>query len=147
MPLDNLKNLKQKIDANFHTLAAKYPFTPSLLRSIELLLADDPTQIKVKLWIEGCIDMIVELEKQLYYIENEKNTLSKNRLRFLKKYMKKHQNSLKDKFPQIETFLNAIDVLLKFQELSPLEKPWLKGVDKILIEIEKEFISLEYLKN
>ncbi len=145
MPLQKLRKLKQKINNNLNCLIIKCPFTQNLLNSIDILLQDNPTKIKVRLWIEGCIEMIVELEKHLHCIENQSNCVSKNRLIFLKKHILKHQVKLKEKFPQIKTLLKAIDALLNSPEVSPLARPWIKGVDKTLQQIEIEFISLEYL--
>ena len=145
MLLDNLKTLKEKIDSNLSLLDTKYPYARNLSRSLDILIQNNPNNTKAKMWIEGCIDMIVTIEKSLFFSNHKYNSRSKNRLLFLKKFITKHQNKLKDKFTQIDTFLNAINKLLSNEKFYPLKKPWIKGADKILIEIEKEFISLEYL--
>ncbi len=145
MPLDNLKTLKEKIDSNLPLLNAVCPYAKDLSRSLEILIRSNPNNKKAVMWIEGCIEIIINIEKQLFFIEHEENGRAKNRLIFLKKYVNRYQNRLARKFTQIDTFLAAIDFLLTEEELSPMTKSWLKGTDVILQQIEKEIFYTEYL--
>ncbi len=145
MPLDKLKILKEKIDSNLPLLNKTCPYANDLSRSLELLIHDNPNNTKAKMWIEGCIEMIANIEKQLFFIEHKDKCREKRRLIFLQKYISRYQNKLKDRFTQIDTFVDAIDFLLTKEELSPIARSWLKGVDIILQQIEKEIFYLEYL--
>ena len=145
MPLDNLKTLKEKIDSNLPLLNAVCPYANDLSRSLEILIRNNPNNKKAVMWIEGCIEIIINIEKQLFFIEHKENGRAKNRLLFLKKYVNRYQNRLTRKFTQIDTFLAAIDFLLTEEELSPMARSWLKGTDAILQQIEKEIFYAEYL--
>lgn len=109
-------------------------------------MKNNPTDEKAVIWIEGCIEMIVHIEKYLYLIKNGNECSSKSRLEFLKVYINKYRDELYKKFPLINTVRISIETLLCNSEFTPLIKPWIKGLENYLGEIEKEIFYREYLK-
>jgi len=140
--LNNLKKLKQRIKTNQKELEQIHPHTQSVLETITMLIQKRASDDMIKLWIDGGLHLLIDIEDTLKYIEYHQKLDLKNQLKTLKIKIDTNIKKLEIKYPISRTISEAIEILLNMDAPEDMIRPYLNGIEDFIKDID---VELEYL--